>query len=442
MNDPVRLRHAGSEAPEGLRELLKKAEPTRNMTEAEKAGCLAHVERKFGETGGTTRSPFALTIFPRTKYVGYGLVAVLAGATLIFGMNNNCACRCEPLPEPTNHSSIPRNATEQEVALPQLKHSSPQAPTRLPSAPATGHVSPMSASNPVRSTNEPDRNPTARAAQSFDWPQDSKETPDSVQRLTHQDAVLLLAEAQRYLDEQNPIAALARIDGQVKAYPSMSMYTDGELMAMDALMALGRKDEAHARGEALLKNNRGTPEEQRAEQKLEEIDKRAVIGNDRTPGRIDQYDIIMLPIDERVYSYSEDSKALLWLHGVNRWQFDANILMPMGINKTYRAIVFGDFDKDGLIDMAAVTQNAQAAWRGLEGGKFGAPVIAGSDMQVEIDDPQDDNARIPDQVGAGKVQAAEDPVRRHLELQYGNAVAPDLFEHLDVFGVEWMLNPM
>lgn len=443
MNDPKRLREPGSQAPEGLRKLLERAAPTRPMTDAEKARIRLRLKHLMVTDEPTPESSHVRTSNGKVRYLAYGFAAMLAGTTVTVMTGNHCASRCEPLAEPI----VPFNDAKSDRAREADTHSWKNAPKSESNHSATNNETSHS-----RSVVDDDRNPNEdlhRENKHFgaDRPigSPSPNAPRSVgaaepsigtRILTPRDAIVVLVEASRYLDEKNPTAALAQVNAYFRSFPTATLNTDAELIATDALIALGRLDEARARATALLDTTQGTSDEMRVQEKLSSIGKQ----NQRLVENHDKYDIILSPLKTVANVQTQDRTTLVWLRGIGTWQFETNIRMPTGIGKTYRAIVFGDFDADGHVDVAAVSRDTQVAWRGLEGGQFGAPIIAGEDMQAEIDDQEENDPRGSARPGDDMEVKSDDPFRTRMVADDKEERAHDWFYRWDVMGVEFMLD--
>lgn len=63
----------------------------------------------------------------------------------------------------------------------------------------------------------------------------------------------------RTLLPRDPAAALAILDDHERAFPRGQLADEREFMAVDALRRLGRRAEADARGEALLRRSPSSP---------------------------------------------------------------------------------------------------------------------------------------------------------------------------------------
>lgn len=426
MNDPIRLREAGSEAPEGLRKLLQRTTPTQPMTDAEKARTRAKIEQSLAANHPTVQWPFFLEMKKHGRCFAIGLATLAAGASLILGSARNCAYRCEPLAEPgaapmtppinatrersqNAPSNTETNDTETSAKGTPRSHSlaNIETTTKEAAQPGTNENFDIQPSPPINGTVDPSAH--------------SKSAP----RLSPRDAIVLLLDAKRYLAENNPAIALAQIDQYAQSFPTRSLNTDAEFIAMDALIDLGRKDEAHARGLKLLKESVGTPDEPRVQERL------AGIGRPN-PGRAqreDTYAIIVSRLDARANENPQDASTLIWLRGISTWRFETNLRLPTGLGERYRAVVFGDVDGDGLVDLIALDADEQAVWRGLDGGGFGAPILVGADLQVEIDDLGNNNA-----------EEWDDAFRHRIVVHDDDAFRRDWFERWNALGIESMLD--
>ncbi|MDC0746105.1 tetratricopeptide repeat protein [Polyangium mundeleinium] len=90
-------------------------------------------------------------------------------------------------------------------------------------------------------------------------------TEDSITR-----EIMMLEEARRLM-ATSPSEALRRVEAHAQEFPAGRLAMEREFLAIDTLLRLGRKDEARARGEALLERSSGSPYEVRVRRKLDEM---------------------------------------------------------------------------------------------------------------------------------------------------------------------------
>ena len=83
----------------------------------------------------------------------------------------------------------------------------------------------------------------------------------------------MLERARKVLDE-DPAAALGQLDAHAMAFPNGALRLERELLAVDALGRLGRLDEAHVRGNILLREARGSLYEERVRAILDRLPSR------------------------------------------------------------------------------------------------------------------------------------------------------------------------
>lgn len=437
MNDPIRLREAGSEAPEGLRKLLQRTTPTQPMTDAEKARTRAKIEQSLAANTPTVQWPLFLEMKKPGRRFAFGLVTLAAGASLILGSARNCAYRCEPLAEPGAAPLMPPINASREPDQNALNNTAPNDTETI----ANGMQRSHSLANIDTRTKEAARPGTngkfnIQPPPHVDGIRDPSAQSESTPRLTPRDAIVLLLEAKRYLAEKNPAIALAQIDQYAQSFPTRSLNTDAEFIAMDALLDLGRKDEARARGVKLLKESVGTPDEPRVQERL------ASIGgpNRGLAQREDTYAIIVSRLDARANEIPQDARTLIWLRGTSTWRFETTLHLPSGLGEMYRAIVFTDIDHDGLIDLVAMDAQEQVVWRGLEGGGFGAPIVAGAELQVEIDDVAIEDVRTPENTVDSVAEEHDDVLRHRIVLSDDDDFCRDWFERWNQFGAESILD--
>lgn len=439
MNGPTRLREAGSEAPARLRELLQTAQPTRKMTDAEKARSAARIARLASIRTPASRSPF-ISPTQSLRCAAFGVATVLLGATVILAFDRNYATRYDAVPEQAANSAEPR-----ELHIGGAVPGTPWDSSEPSTSTSAEGLTPTPSSQVLGHTERPDAPTKDVASQVSASPPSGEVSPNAEDASAGKSSaqspeIVLLEQARRRLEEKNPSAALAEINALVRRFPASPMATDREIIAMDALVALDRKDEAHTRGQALMKRVRGTVDESRVQRKLREIDRRLAQPNNRQMRRDDVYDVFISPQDAVTSLHPRDRSALVWFQGVGDWRFEVNIPMPTGVGKTYSAVVLCDFDGDGYPDLATFSAEGQAAWRGLESGGFGAPIVVGSDLRVEIDDDiAEDDGRADERVSIDVASESDNATRADLVLEAANDVFRSWIHQWDERGVESML---
>ncbi|HET9932300.1 MAG TPA: hypothetical protein VFQ35_16465 [Polyangiaceae bacterium] len=214
MNDPIRIRESGSDAPDELRELFRSAKGPEPLTAPVEAALSTRV------AGISSARSAALA-----KALPYLVSAALAGGGLV-------AWR----------ATTQRSAHPASVAIaPSSTSSSLPAVAPAPSASSVGVASPESVVAPS------DASARLRVrAQSSAAPAKSADE-DSLSGESR-----LLNQAHRALTT-DPARALAIAREHAKRYPHGQLAAERELIMVQALVKLGRTREAEARGQELRK---------------------------------------------------------------------------------------------------------------------------------------------------------------------------------------------
>jgi hypothetical protein len=212
--DPIRL-DLSDDAPalavEALR-LARRDAPDAARLAAIEAAVLVKIAPPGGGGGGGGGGSGGGSIAPMAKA---GAVAMAAGAAVVAAV---LASRSQP--PPLAHETAPTVSASTPTASTQV----PEPPTLsvddLPAAPATV------------SAKRPEPTPSASAA------------PDPA--LNERAEVALLDRAQASLPAR-PADTLATCDEHARRFPSGTLVQEREVLAIDALLRLGRRDEAEAR---------------------------------------------------------------------------------------------------------------------------------------------------------------------------------------------------
>lgn len=238
--DPIRLRHDPA-IRTGLRDDLALARRAR--APYDEARGLARLQASLrggpGSSGAPPQGPTAGSIPWGAAAIGAGAAAiVVALATLLApaadpapapappGLESAAALAPPTAPLP---SSIPGLVPRDKAPSPALIAAS------RPAAPLASSAPPNEARTPAP---PPAVEPTASAA---------KASPDA----TLAEEVAHLARA-RDLAASDPASALALIEEGHRRFPRGALWLERETIAWNALMRLGRRDEAAARGERIV----------------------------------------------------------------------------------------------------------------------------------------------------------------------------------------------
>jgi hypothetical protein len=142
------------------------------------------------------------------------------------------------------------------VAVPAATTAALPAPASAPPAPTVATLAPV----------EQDRAPSAKPR----LPAATESTPAQpvLDPLTREAAMLEHARASL---DRDPRASLAELDACAATFPSGTLRIERELLAVDALKRVGRRDEARRRGETLLVAARGSIYEPRVRSMLDDL---------------------------------------------------------------------------------------------------------------------------------------------------------------------------
>ncbi|TKC99794.1 hypothetical protein [Polyangium fumosum] len=257
MKEPTRWRDAGGSAPPRVRELFTSAQPTRKMTQLELARSTAQVAQIAATPVGVLPGVLAKKIVMAILGIGGAVALVVAprvgqDVPLMLkvaepiervGATVEAAGSGGPAPEEPGKSGERSTEGMESRATPAASRPAP-----LPKKPARGSV-------------------TKKVAPPMPSPPVSAEPvmEDSITR-----EIVMLEEARRLM-ATSPSEALGRVEAHAREFPAGRLAAEREFLAIDALLRLGRKGEARARGEALLERSSGTPYEVRVRRKLDEM---------------------------------------------------------------------------------------------------------------------------------------------------------------------------
>ena len=236
-DDPVRLVAAGSEAPDALRNALRDAEavPTNNQLDslASKLGPLFGAAVGGAAVGVATSSATASSVASGGATAGIG-AKVLAGVVLAGAVAGGGVWVAQ------------RGATDD--ATPKKTPVALEAP-RAPAPAAPERAAPIEAAKPAAPLEVP------------------KASAPPVPAATTAEAELLNA-AQRVLST-NPERALALTRTHRQRFPNGVLAQEREVIAIEALSRLGRKDDARRRSEEFGRTYPGSAHQRKVESALE-----------------------------------------------------------------------------------------------------------------------------------------------------------------------------
>lgn len=229
MNEPKRLLDDPSTSA-GVRELLANAPPAPPLDaaiRAQVADSVVHVAASVNAAG-------ASAIVGKWIIAGVTAVAVVGGGAGIWAVTESGG---EPAPEPTH--AIERRSVEPRVPEIAMIAPSEEAPVEAPDEPAlVAHEAPPPARPRVA---PPPVDPPV-----VELP---AETPPRPEGMTAEARAL---EEARQLLARDPSAALAKANAHRAEFPDALLAAESDLIAIDALVRLGRTEEARSRGRSLL----------------------------------------------------------------------------------------------------------------------------------------------------------------------------------------------
>lgn len=253
MTDPKRFLDPSSDAPDGLRRLLSEghaaSSPTNTQLTDWYASLVPRIGPPDGDGGGDAGPGGDGGAPPNIPGVGGGTTGALAkialaaalGAGAIAGGVALTRRPDAPAPAPLvatvttpAASATPLVSAENDDPLP-----APSSPPRGPRAPRP-HLTRTATPEPVPSSPSPDPATTSLAAPAAASP----ERPRS--------ELEILTEAKRIAPNQ-PAAALALLDEHARRYPSGALEQEREVLAIEALVRVGKRADARSRAESFAK---------------------------------------------------------------------------------------------------------------------------------------------------------------------------------------------
>ena len=247
MSKPTRwLEQEG--APADVRELLRSAARSRALPDAVRTRSIARLDRYL--------------VWPAAA----GVLLWLKGVAIAAGIGLAGVVAVTQLP-PLLHSEPVVPSVD---ALPARSPASPPVATVVPrattaAAPASSAQVPAPAAPPAPPI---PRNPAPSASPRLAAPAAPTASQPELNPLTREAAMLEDARASLSRD---PGASLAELDACAARFPSGTLSIERELLAVDALTRVGRRDEARRRAEALLAAARGSIYEPRVRSMLDRL---------------------------------------------------------------------------------------------------------------------------------------------------------------------------
>jgi hypothetical protein len=227
MTEPTRLRDDG---PDAVRALLRRAPPTRSMTGDERSRSRARVARAAAGLAA-----------------GAGTVAILQGAAIGAGLGLLTVGAAQVVP-----SWIAPRPTAAPIAPAPVRPPAPHlAPIPLPAPPAPDPPSSSSSAAPDPPPSRPATRPPSSSAA------EAPSAGPAPSGDTLAEEVALLEKARTALGA-SPAQALALADSHAALYPAGKLAMEREMLAIDALVRLGRAGEARARAAPYLSGSHGS----------------------------------------------------------------------------------------------------------------------------------------------------------------------------------------
>lgn len=259
MKEPTRWREAGGSAPARVRELFASAEPTRKMTQLELARSTTQVAQIAATPVGVLPGVLAKKIVMAVLGLGGAVALVVAprvGKDVPLVLKVGAGV-------PTEDVAATVEAVASGAPAPEEPVKSGERPTERMESRTTPE-----ASRPVPLPKKPARGSSAKKA-----PPPMPSPPASAKIVTEDSIIreIAMLEEARRLMATSPSEALHRLEAHAREFPEGRLGAEREFLAIDTLLRLGRKDEARARGEALLERSSGTPYEARVRRKLDEM---------------------------------------------------------------------------------------------------------------------------------------------------------------------------
>jgi hypothetical protein len=262
MSAPLRYRDDAN-APPHMRELLRGARPSRGLPPEVRARSASRLDR--------------LMMVP----VASGLLLWLKGVAVAAGVGVLGVAAATQLFPAIRHAThaTPDKSDKTENAAGHVAPSvvsRPPLPASVPITPAP--IAPASATAPSDAPAETPK-PVGPLAKSLVPGRTSvpPQLPPEPHAATNADSLAaeaaMLERARKVLDE-DPAAALGQLDAHAMAFPNGALRLERELLAVDALGRLGRLDEAHVRGNILLREARGSLYEERVRAILDRLPSR------------------------------------------------------------------------------------------------------------------------------------------------------------------------
>ncbi|WP_437746752.1 hypothetical protein WMF39_18110 [Sorangium sp. So ce1504] len=248
MSEPKRWIEEDGGAPAGARELLRSAVRPRPMTLVEAARTAARVAPLAAAPNGGA----ALPMWAKGLLVVAGLGA---GGLALHGavrQGQRDAALAQPPPR-LEHLSAERLLSSARGALRSVEAAPAASAQDLPS---------LAAEAPHPAASAPRREPPRDVGQNVRQSEPAPPPAPTGSAASDRDDLLREAtrlEQARALLARSPEASLAALDEHRREFPRGQLTAEREFIAIDALVRLGRTEEAHARAEAFLTRHASNP---------------------------------------------------------------------------------------------------------------------------------------------------------------------------------------
>lgn len=247
MSDPKRWLDDPESAPDGAPELLRQGEkkPPALSNAVKAASAVALANAAIG-----------------TASASLGVTAKVIALVLVVGAGGGAAVVARRMSDSNavaNDERRSSNAAEsrrvvsraQPVLLPAMPPAIPPVEVVEPAPPAASEQSVAATTDEARVAPTRPRTPTPPRAEPIAPPVIAAAVEAPVSLV--EEATLL--EQARGALRADPARALSIVETHARRYPNASLRAETELIAVDALVRLGRYDEARARGEAALRSD-------------------------------------------------------------------------------------------------------------------------------------------------------------------------------------------
>ncbi len=258
-SDPPRI--VDEDSPEALRELVR-AKRRRGPSDA----TMRRLSERFESAGLLARPPTEVAAAPRVEtkltYYKHGIVALAVATGLVFSWR---ATQAPPVQATTSASPPSADVTEPASQTTDLPPAHSVADDRLEPATVSvedlPHVAPRA---PATSASAVVRSAVPTSAKLAARTEASHETPERAASHESPSELEIIQSAQTAL-RSDPERALAATREHERLYPSGELLQEREVLAVEALSRLGRKEEALRRARSLVQRFARTPYASRLE---------------------------------------------------------------------------------------------------------------------------------------------------------------------------------